>query len=87
VVWGVASEDDYPSILAFTEQLGLDFPVLLDEGGAVMEAYAWQPEFFNSVYPMDRIVGVDGTVVYASSAYEPAEIRAVLDAELARQGR
>ena len=38
----------------------------------------------NSVFPQDWIIGVDGTVRYVSTAYEPAHMIAVLEEELAK---
>ena len=38
----------------------------------------------NSVYPQDWIIGVDGTVVYVSTSYNPDEMTEILEAELAK---
>lgn len=38
----------------------------------------------NSVFPQDWIVGVDGTVRYVSSAYDPVHMVTVLEEELAK---
>lgn len=38
----------------------------------------------NSVFPQDWIIGVDGTIRYVSTAYEPSHMIAVLEEELAK---
>ena len=38
----------------------------------------------NSAYPQDWIVGVDGTIVYVNTQYEPDEMAQIIEAELAK---
>lgn len=82
-VFGVASDDPPDVARAYAEALGLSFPILLDEGGAVHREYAMFSAFSTAAYPQDWIIGTDGRVVYANNAFEPDVIRAVLDRELA----
>ena len=84
VVWGIGSEDELENLTIYAEQMGLTFPVLYDEGGAVQEQYNPGDVPTNSIYPQDWIIGADGTVKYVNTIYDPDEITAVLDAELAR---
>jgi len=82
VVWGIGSEDGYDNLTNFTDQMGLTFPVLYDEGGAVQEMYNPGDVPTNSLYPQDWIIGADGTVKYVNTVYDPDEMMAVLEAEL-----
>jgi peroxiredoxin len=69
-------------VQTFTEQMGLTYPVLFDEDGAVLAKYDAGKSSTNSVYPQDWIIGVDGTVRYVNRNYEPIEMMAIIDAEL-----
>jgi len=82
VVYGVASDDEVGVLEVFRDALGLSFPILVDPGGVVHAQYAMSSAFMSSAYPQDWIVGIDGRIVYANNAYEPDEMRAVLDLEL-----
>lgn len=82
LVWGIGSEDDFENLSVFSEQMGLTFPVLFDDGGAVQALYNPGDVPTNSVYPQDWIIGTDGTVKYVNTVYDPDEIMAVLEAEL-----
>ena len=64
--------------------MGLTFPVLFDGDGEVIGRYGRLRHSFGTVYPQDWIVGVDGKVAYVNPGYEPDEMRAVLDEQLAR---
>ena len=84
VVWGIGSEDTYAVLEGFTKQMGLTFPVLWDDGAAVKALYDPGENWKGSFYPQDWIVGVDGTIVYVNTGYEPDEMTAILEAELAK---
>ena len=82
VVWGISSEDRYADLVEFTDQMGLTYPVLFDEGGLVHDQYNPGDIPTNSLYPQDWIIGADGRVRYVNTIYDPVELMAVLDAEL-----
>ncbi|MDP6946602.1 MAG: redoxin domain-containing protein, partial [Myxococcota bacterium] len=84
VVWGIGSQDDFASLEGFTKQMGLTFPVLWDDGAEVKALYDPGKVPTNSVYPQDWIVGVDGTIVYVNTTYEPDEMAAIIEDELAK---
>jgi peroxiredoxin len=84
VVWGIGSQDDFVTLEGFTKQMGLTFPVLWDDGAVVKADYDPGKTPTNSVYPQDWIVGVDGRIAYVGTSYEPEEMFAVIDAELAK---
>ena len=84
VVWGIASQDDRDRASRFREQLGLTFPILFDGDGSVLDRYGALRHSFGTVYPQDWIVGRDGKVAYVNAGYEPDEIVAIIEAELAR---
>ena len=87
VVWGIGSPDPgretEEQLAAYRDQYGITFPILLDEGGVVIDQYS-QDLFEVSPYPQDWVIGVDGKVAYVNTAYEIDEITAVIEAELAR---
>ena len=83
-VWGIGSEDGRDVLEIFAEQMGITFPVLFDDGAVVQQDYNPGQNTTNSVYPQDWIIGVDGTVVYVSTSYNPEEMIEILEAELAK---
>ena len=81
-VYGLASDDTVAALEAFRDRLGLSFPILVDADGAVHRTYAMEMAFSSAAYPQDWIVGVDGLIAYANNAFEPDEMRAVLERQL-----
>ena len=84
MVWGIGSEDSRANLARFKEQMGISFPILFDDGAVVQQDYNPGRNATNSVYPQDWIIGVDGTVVYVNTRYEPDEMMAVINDELAK---
>ena len=82
VVWGIGGSDSYSDLESFRDQMGLTFPILYDPGGQVLYQYEQEWAFWNTIYPQDWVIGVDGKVAYVNSGYEPDEIIVVLDNEL-----
>lgn len=78
-MWGVASADPPRDLHDYADTLGLTFPILLDEGGVVHADYAMASAFPSAAYPQDWVIGPDGRIAYANNAFEPDEIRLVLD--------
>jgi peroxiredoxin len=87
VVWGIGSQDSMEALTVFKEQMGVTFPILYDEGEEAHAGYNPGSVPTNSIYPQDWIIGVDGTVVYMNTQYEPDEMKAVIEAELAKMTR
>ena len=83
-MWGIGSQDSLSSLQGFATQLGLTFLVLYDDGAVVQADYDPGKSATNSVYPQDWIVGVDGKLAYVNTTYEPDEMFAVLEDELAK---
>lgn len=83
-VWGIASQDERDRVLRFKAQMGLTFPILFDQGTEVLNRYGNLPHSFDTIYPQDWVVGVDGRVAYAHPGYDPEALAAVIEAELAR---
>ena len=81
-VWGIGSQDALSNLQLFQEQMGVTYPILYDEDGDVQANYNPGQKTTNSIYPQDWIIGVDGTVVYVNTKYEPDEMIAVIEAEL-----
>jgi peroxiredoxin len=84
IVWGIGSEDSQEVLRNFRDQMGLTFPILFDDGAVVQDDYNPGSVPTNSIYPQDWIIGVDGKVAYVNTVYEPEEMRAILETELAR---
>jgi peroxiredoxin len=85
VIWAIGPDDELAQLSAYSEQLGLTYPVLYDpEGLEAHVQYRIDSTTTNSVFPQDWIIGVDGTVRYVSTAYEPSHMIAVLEEELAK---
>jgi len=75
----VASADSYSTLRDYAEALGLTFPILVDTDGSVHREYAMVSAFSTAAYPQDWIVGPDGRIAYANNAFEPDEMRLILD--------
>ncbi len=84
MVWGIAGDrDSQAQVSRFVDQIGVSFPILYDQGASVIDQYRLRHDF-GTKYPIDWVVGKDGRIIYVNDGYEPDEIKAVLDAELAR---
>ena len=81
-VWGIASMDNASTVTDFRDQLGIDFPVLMDPGGEVHAQWVQDVAFPSAAFPQDWLIGPDGRVAYANNAYEPDEVRALIRAWL-----
>jgi peroxiredoxin len=84
IVWGIGAEDGYETLKLFAEQMGLSYPILYDQNAQVKANYNPGKPHTNSAYPQDWIVGVDGTIVYVNTEYEPDEMAQIIEAELAK---
>ena len=82
-VWGIANREAAETVRGYTEALGLTYPILLDEDGVVQMSYMMQAAFDTAAYPQDWVIGTDGRVAYVNNGYEPDEIAAVVEQELA----
>ncbi len=81
-VWGISSREDAARVRAYAESLGLTFPILIDETGAVDRMYDLAFAFPTGAYPQDFVVGADGRIVYASNRPDVEAIEAAVEAEL-----
>lgn len=81
-VWAIASREPDATVQAFVDYYGVELPVLLDRDGAVIDAYALQRAFPDTIYPQQWLVGADGRVVYANNGYEPDELVAAIERAL-----
>lgn len=83
-MWAIASREPEATVQAFVDHYAIDLPVLLDAGGAVLDAYAMQAAFDQTVYPQKWLIGADGDIVYANNGYVPEDLVAAIERELAR---
>ena len=81
-VWGVASADDEQTVATYAEQLGLTFPILMDEGGVVAQEYQLHSPFPTAAYPQDWIVDDEGVIVYVNNAFDLDAMEAALERAL-----
>jgi len=78
-VWGIASDDSEAVLSRFRDTLGITFPILYDETGEVHAQWLQDTAFPSAAFPQDWLVDPNGLVAYANNAYEPDEIRALLN--------
>jgi peroxiredoxin len=81
-VWGIASDDSEAVLSRFRDTLGITFPILYDETGEVHAQWLQDAAFPSAAYPQDWLVDPNGVIAYANNAYEPDEIRALLNSWL-----
>ena len=81
-MWGIGAQDSWENLATFSDQMGLTYPILFDEGGETKAQYNPGKTPTNSVYPQDWIIGVDGTVVYVNTEFEPDEMSQIIEDEL-----
>ena len=74
---GAASTDDIAGVQRFTENLGVTFPVGLEQTGS----YRRFAENFAGAnpFPVDVIVDRDGTIVYVAREYDAAAMESVIE--------
>ena len=78
---GLFGGDDLRAIERFAGQTGVTFPIGADATGTYAR---FRPGASISPFPVDVIVGPDGTIAYLAGEYEPAAMRAVLESLLPR---
>ena len=83
VVWGIATRETRDRVRAYTDALGVTFPVLLDEDGSVDRMYDLMFAFPTGAYPQDFVVGTDGRIVYAHNEPDVEAIEEAVVSELA----
>ena len=85
VVWAIASaeQDDGQMLDAFIDALGIEMPVLVDDGGVVHAEYEQEDPFPTGAYPQQWIVGTDGRIAYMHNEFEYDAVVAIIEAELA----
>lgn len=78
----IASREQSDTVRTFAEQLGLTMPVLLDEDGAVLDAWPTTPQIPTAVYPREWIIDPDGIIVYTATTFEHDLIVEVIERHL-----
>ena len=81
-VYAIASMENKDTVQTFVDQLGLTYPVLLDEDGSALRDYEMTMAFPSAAYPQDWVIGADGTIVYANNGFEADEMQAAIEREL-----
>ena len=82
VVWGIASEGTLSSLNKFKEDMGLTFPILLDESGEVTATFAQPDHFEGASYPKDWVISKTGQVIYTNNKYNPVAIKSSVQQDL-----
>ncbi len=82
VVWAIGPSDSMEDLIAYRDDMGLTFPVLYDEDGAVFSRYEQQAAFSQTIFPQDWIIDAEGRVAYVNNAYEADEMIAIIEGEL-----
>jgi len=83
VVFGIASGESERLVEKFRDYTGATFPFLLDSDGSVNRQYSQQTAFVTAAYPQDWIIDPDFKVAYVNNGYEPDEMIAVIEENLA----
>ena len=81
VVWAIATGESQSTLEAFRDSLGLEMPILMDEGQVHLE-YSQEMPFPTGAYPQQWVIGVDGTIQYFNNRFEPDRVIEVLESEL-----
>ena len=71
--------DSEEELIRFRDDLGIDFPLLLDTTGEVHSGWLQDVAFPSAAFPQDWLIDPEGKVAYANNTYEPDEIRGLLD--------
>ncbi len=83
MVWGIVSqESSVDDVIEFRDALGLTFPILWDQGGAVYNSYEVLNRYTSAAFPKDYIIDTEGVVAYVNNGYEPDEWIPILEDEL-----
>ena len=82
MVLGVGPDDDFNTLVDFSEYVGIDFPVLFDEGGSVWADYAQDIAFEQTVFPQEWLIDVDGRVIYVNNAYDPDALIPLIEEQI-----
>lgn len=81
-VWGIASQEPADTVERYVDNLGLTFPILLDEDGSLIETYRQVAAFPSTAYPQDWLVGTDGIIIYVNNSFELDAIVSAVENEL-----
>ncbi len=79
-----SQENSIEEVEQFRDALGVTFPILWDDGGAVYANYEVLNRFSSAAFPKDYIIDVEGVVAYVNNGYEPDEWTPVIEAELSK---
>lgn len=83
MVFGVASSEPTSVVADYKDYVGASFPFLLDTDGSLLRDYSQQQAFWSAAYPQDWVIGADFKVAYVNNGYEPDEMIAVVEEQLA----
>ena len=82
MVLGIASQDSEASVRQYVEQLGVTFPILIDNTGSVHAQYEQHSAFPSAAYPQDWIISSDSTIIYRNNGYELDAMISVIEQDL-----
>ena len=82
VVWGIASQEPSDTVESYVDNLGLTYPILLDEDGGVNATYQQTAAFPSAAYPQDWLIGTDGVIIYVNNGFEVDAIITAIEQEL-----
>lgn len=73
---GLFGGDDATLLTQFAAQTGITFPIGLDANGSYRN---YRVSDGLSPFPLDVIIGPDGTIAYLRREYDPEAMKAVID--------
>ena len=85
MVLAIGSNESTELLRTFRDQLGLTYPVLIDEDGAVHVTYRELEGRDWVSYPEEWLIDSEGRIAYFNDTYEPDELAAAIEEVLERQ--
>ena len=76
---GIASQEPVEEVQEYITQLGITFPILIDNNGSVHAQYQQQSAFPSAAYPQDWVIGPESTILYRNNGYELDAILSALN--------
>jgi len=84
VIWLVDTGDSYEDAYDFVGEASVTLPVLLDSDGSLYGGYsALEQNEAYGPFPLQIIIGRDGTIEYLSNQYDADAVRDTIDRLLA----
>lgn len=81
-VWAISTGEEAETVQTWSDNLGLNLPILLDSDGAVSALFDQTAAFDGAIYPQEFLIGTDGVIEYYANRFDVDALRAAIEAEL-----